>query len=76
MGHIYNAPKHASLSHTKPTSAETYRDSYRAQGHAARVSRDKGNMTFSSMELGLLREPASPADGQEILNIFWNPKIY
>jgi hypothetical protein len=68
-------PSMAALSHTKSTSAETYRDFHRAQGHTAHVSRDKGNMTFSSMELGPLREAASLADGQEILNLFWNPKI-
>jgi hypothetical protein len=68
-------PSTAALSHTKPTSTETYRDSHRVQGHPADVSRDKGNMTFSSMELGPLREAACLADGQEILNLLWNPKI-
>jgi len=69
-------PSTASLSHTKPTSAETSRDSHYAQGHTADISRDKGNMTFGSMGLGPLREVASLADGQEFLHLLWNPKIY
>jgi len=70
------APSTAAFSHTKPTSTETYRDGHRAQGHIAHVFRDKDNMTFSFMELGSLREVASLACGQEILNLLWNPKIY
>ena len=69
-------PSTATLSHTNPTSAEIYRDSHPAQGQTAHVSRHKGNMTFSSMELGPLQEAASLAYGQEILDILWNPKIY
>ena len=63
------APNTAALSHTKPPSTETYRDCRRTQGHNAHVSRDKSNMTFSSTELGSLREVASLACRQEILNL-------